>query len=188
MKSLEFEEWDGGRLVVNREFGGILRANGLATFHGLMTHQGGDVAKNVLRERTTTRIALTDTNGGRQAFYLKRHSPAPWKEYVKPLLRLARPMLGARHEWNAILQFHAAGISTMTPVAFGESGGHSFLLTAALDGCTKLSHWVRAESVRRNNEMAGATLTAEDAEFAENRGRRAEDGKRIGGSYDPLTT
>ena len=174
MKNLEFEEWDGGRLVVNREFGDLLHANGLATFRELMTFSAGNVAKNSLRERTTTRIVLTDTNAESQAFYLKRHGPAPWKEYLKPLLRLTRPMLGARHEWNAILQFHAAGISTMTPVALGIAGRQSFLLTAALDGCTKLSHWIGTQSA---DNSVTETLTAKDAEKRENGGRKTEDGK-----------
>ncbi len=152
MKSIAFEEWDNGRLVVNREFASILRANGLETFHSLMQFEGGDVAKNLLRERTTTRITLKDSAGTERAFYIKRHGPPPWKEYVKPLLRLTRPMLGARHEWNAILQFHEAGIPTMTPVALGESGGESFLLTAALDGCTKLSHWAAAHHECHNGK------------------------------------
>jgi heptose I phosphotransferase len=154
LKSLAFEEWDGGRLVVNRGFGDVLCANGLGTFEALMHYQGGDVAKNLLRERTTTRLVLKDAAGRDRAFYLKRHGPAPWKEYVKPLLRLTRPMLGARHEWNAILRFHEAGIPTMTPVALGESGGESFLLTQGIEGCTKLSHWVEAIRAGTNGTHA----------------------------------
>ncbi|MGE3314637.1 MAG: lipopolysaccharide kinase InaA family protein [Planctomycetaceae bacterium] len=143
MKNSEFEAWDDGRLVVNQDFAATLRRNGLITFDSVMQHRGETVAKNLLRERVTTRFTLRNEDGSEDAFYIKRHSPPPWKEYIKPLLRLTSPMLGARHEWEAILQFHRAGIPTMTPVALGESGGHSFLITHALEGCTKLSHWLQ---------------------------------------------
>lgn len=143
MKNFEFERWDGGRLIVNTAFASVLRHNGMTNFDAVMHHQGETVAKNLLRERVTTRFTLVDVHGDRAAFYIKRHAPPPWKEYVKPLFRLTRPLLGARHEWNAILNFHAARIPTMTPVALGESRGHSFLITQAIEGCTKLSHWMQ---------------------------------------------
>lgn len=144
MKSIEFEDWDGGKLRVNRDFAPLLRANGLDTFENLMNYSGGTVAKNLLAERTTTRIALSDGTHGR-AFYIKRHTPSPFKEYIKPLLRLTWPILGARNEWNALLHFHDAQIPTMTPVALGESGRMSFLLTEAIEGYTKLSDWFGEE-------------------------------------------
>ena len=86
-----------------------------------------------------------------QAFYLKRHSRPPWKEYVKPLLRFTVPILGARNEWNAIHAFRLAGIRTMTPVAVGESGSRSFLLTEGLVGfqsLAKLEERISKGSVR----------------------------------------
>jgi tRNA A-37 threonylcarbamoyl transferase component Bud32 len=143
LKNIECDRWDGGRLRVNRSFTETLRANGLTTFESLMNFQGGTVAKDLLRERTTTRFRLQDASGGEPAFYIKRHGPAPLKEYLKPWLRLRGPILGARHEWNAILRFRDAGIPTMTPVALGESGEHSFLVTRAIEGCHKLSEKVR---------------------------------------------
>lgn len=141
MRKFVLEHWDGGRLIVNRDFAPILRRHCLATFDALMQFQGGRVAKNLLPERTTTKFVLTDDDGER-ALYIKRHGPAPWKEYVKPLLRLTLPVLGARAEWNAMIRFHAVGIPTMTPVALGESGRLSFVVTEAIEGCTKLSHWM----------------------------------------------
>jgi heptose I phosphotransferase len=136
----ELERWDAGRLTVNRGFADVLSDAGLETFESLWSFAGGQVAKNVLRERTTTRIVLPDRRtGGDAAFYLKRHAPVPLKEYIKPLLRLRWPILGARNEWNAILQFHDAGLPTMTPVALGQCGHRSLLLTRAIEGCRKLS-------------------------------------------------
>lgn len=140
MTRFQLETWDDGRLVVNAHHAAALRSHNLTTFESLWTYAGGTVAKNLLKERTTTRIDLNDEHGRPAAYYLKRHTRAPWKEYIKPFLRLTWPVLGARPEWDAILRFHAAGIATMTPVALGESKGRSMLLTAAIEGCRKLSH------------------------------------------------
>ena len=168
MKSFEFESFDGGRLTLNRAFVDVFDSHGMLTFDALMNHSGGSVAKNLLRERTTTRFELTAHEADASpegptccasrvrsrsertpfAFYIKRHSPPPMKEYLKPLLRLTWPILGARNEWNALLRFHAAGIATMVPGALGESRGHSFLVTQAIEGCDKLSHWMDAHLVQ----------------------------------------
>jgi heptose I phosphotransferase len=142
LRNLAFEDWDRGRLRVNSAFAGLLRAHGLTTFDSLMHFADVEVAKDLRRERVTARIVLKDAAGA-HGFYIKRHGPPPWKEYIKPLLHLQWPLLGARHEWNAILRFHEADIPTMTPVAFGESGRYSFLVTEALDGCQKLSEWMQ---------------------------------------------
>ncbi len=157
MKSFEFESWDNGRLTINRDAADILAQNGLQAFDDFM-HLQGDVAKDFLAERTTLRFALRDEAGREQAFYIKRHTRSSWKEYVKPLLRLTTPILGARHEWEAILQFHQAGINTMTPVALGESGTRSFLVTRALEGCGKLSHWLRETHQPHNPQSAKSKI------------------------------
>ena len=140
MTTFTLQTWDEGRLIVNLDHAARLWNARLATFDALWNHAGGTVAKNLLKERTTTRIEVTDTQGESHAYFLKRHTRPPFKEYLKPLLRLTWPILGARPEWDAILRFHAAGIPTMTPVALGQSHGNSFLLTAAIEGCRKLSH------------------------------------------------
>jgi heptose I phosphotransferase len=142
LKNLAFEDWDGGRLRVNSAFADVLRNHGLTTFESLMHFSDAEVTKDLRRERVTSRLVLTDASG-KHAFYLKRHGPPPWKEYLKPLIRFRLPLLGARHEWNAILRFHEARIPTMTPVALGESGRYSFLLTEALDDCQKVSEWMQ---------------------------------------------
>ncbi len=154
MTNLAFEDWDDGRLRVNRAFAPILQDNGLASFSALMNHSGGTVAKQLLAERTTTRITLS----GSKSFYLKRHTPPPLKEYVKPLLRLTWPILGAANEWRALLQFHAAGIPSMTPVALGRSGRHSFVLTEALEGYVKLSHWLEGDPPPEQLSLVGSKV------------------------------
>jgi lipopolysaccharide core heptose(I) kinase len=143
MTTFPFETWDDGRLTVNREFAASLRTMEFSSFASFMS-AAGDVAKDLLPERTTVRLSLPGRDGQPRDFYLKRHRPSPLKEYVKPWLRLSRPLLGARHEWNAILQFHAAGIATMTPVAMGEHRGESFLLTEGIANCRKLSEWMES--------------------------------------------
>jgi heptose I phosphotransferase len=142
VKNFAFDVWDGGRLTVNRDFSPLLLLNGLTTFDLLMDFSGGRVAKNVLRERTTTRIELADEAGVERIFFLKRHRRPPLVELVKPWLRLQRPIHGARNEWDAILRFHQTGIATMLPVVLGEERGRSFLLTAAIEGCCKVTEWL----------------------------------------------
>eukprot|EP00913_Durusdinium_trenchii_P008975 g8441.t1 len=121
----------------------LLRDHGLVTFDAFMNDTGGEVAKNLLAERVTSRFSLKQTDGGEVAFYIKRHTAPPIKEYIKPWLRLTRPILGARGEWRAMIEFHSAGIATMIPVALGEQGTRSFVVTRAIDGCEKLSDWMQ---------------------------------------------
>lgn len=139
MTSFHLENHDSGRLIVNGAFSELLRRHGRLTFDSNWTQTAdADVAKNARTDRVTLRFTLAD-NGVNRGFYIKRHTRSSWKEYLKPLLRLTWPILGARNEWNAILEFHQVGLPTMTPVALGESGSDSFLITEALENCTKLS-------------------------------------------------
>jgi len=158
----DFATWDNGRVTVNRNHTETLRAAGLCSFQTFMHAERGEVAKNLRRDRTTLRINLRNPPGEANSFYLKRHLSPPWKEYVKPLLRFRRPIVGARNEWHAIQEFHRAGIPTMVPVAFGECGTESFLLTEAIDGCAKLSEWMQ----RQFGDDCSAAQKADDGETA----------------------
>lgn len=140
MSRFELEKWDSGKVTVNKTFAELLRLHGWNTFDDVWARSArADITKNVRTDRVTLRFTLRDGDVER-VFYIKRHSRSSWKEYIKPLLRLTWPILGARNEWNAIMHFHKAQIATMTPVALGESGEHSFLITEGLENCTKLSH------------------------------------------------
>jgi len=139
---LETVEWDGGRLLVNRHFASLLQRHQLTSFDSLMYYDGGEIAKHVIAERPTTRIILQGETAP-VTLYLKRHAPAKLKEYLKPLIRFRWPRLGARPEWNAIQWFQQLGIPTMTPVAIGERGRESLLVTLAIDDCEKLSEWMK---------------------------------------------
>lgn len=137
----EFEDWDGDRLRVNRAFTSILTRHALTSFAAFQKLSGGEIAKEMAHNRVTRRFVLHDESH-EHAFYLKQqHAPA-LREYIKPLLRLRRPIVGVTHEWNAILRCHQLGIPTMVPVAMGRSQRQSFIFTQALEGFEKLSDWM----------------------------------------------
>ena len=139
MTRFELETWDSGKLIVNHSFAELLRRHDWQTFATIWSRTAdAAIAKKLRTDRITLRFTLDD-NGVQRPFYIKRHGRSSWKEYLKPLLRLTWPILGARNEWNAILDFHDIGLPTMTPVAFGEAGSDSFLITESLENCDKLS-------------------------------------------------
>ncbi len=168
MKSFAFDDWDGGRLTVNRQFAPLLKRHGLTTFDAIANYTGGQVAKNAVRERSTIRLDLADAGGSTRTLYLKRHRPPRLWELVKPLLRLTLPIVGARNEWEAIVRFHEAGIATMEPVALGEHAGRSFVMTEGIAGCQKLTTWIDARRhTLRNGELAALrTIVAGVADVA----------------------
>jgi heptose I phosphotransferase len=162
VKSFAFDEWDGGRLTVNRQFASLLTRHSLTTFDAIANFTGGQVAKNVLPERTTTRLDLEDEEGATRTLYLKRHTRPRVTELIKPLMRLTRPIVGARNEWEAILRFHEVGIPTMVPVALGEAGGRSFLITEGIEGCQKLTVWMDAHKhALHNGQLASLRKIAQ---------------------------
>jgi len=151
--------WDHGRLHVVPGFAPLLEKHGLTTFDSLYHFQESSVAKNLLKERVTVRIELGD-DSETQAFYLKRHSPSRIGEYVKFLIRLRRPLIGAWNEWQALTAWQRFSLPTQIPVAYGRSGRHSLLLTLALEGCDKLSELIEHDrdgshriSPRRRHEL-----------------------------------
>lgn len=144
MTQFAFERWDESRLIVNRDYLSLLRTHKLDNFETFMRSDLGNVAKHQRLERSTYRLLLEENTGRPIELYIKQHRAAPWKEYIKPWLRLRRPILGARHEWDAIGHFHRAGIPTMVPVAVGEWRGESFLVTRGIEQCCKVSDWMDA--------------------------------------------
>lgn len=78
-----------------------------------------------------------------RGFFAKVHKGVGWGEIIANLLRLRRPVLGARNEWQALNRLHQLGVDTMTPVAFGEKGWNparqcSFLVTEELEAMISL--------------------------------------------------
>jgi hypothetical protein len=138
VNSFAFETWDGGRLRVNLDHADLLCRHKLTTFSSLYHYTGGVVARDLAREHGAMQIELEDA-GLAQSFCLKRHARQRWHAYWTPFLQLRWPILGARQEWDSILQRHASGVGVAIPVALGEHDGQSFLLTAASAGCARLS-------------------------------------------------
>lgn len=73
-----------------------------------------------------------------RSWFLKHHTGVGWKAVLGDWFRGRRPVTGADNEWHAIRALRAAGIDTMTAVAFGRRGGNpagreSFLITADLE-------------------------------------------------------
>ena len=156
----ELDKWDDGKLVVNHAFANLLRRQHWTTFAAIWSHTAeATVAKKLRTDRITLRFTLDDA-GHERAFYIKRHGRSSLKEYLKPLFSLRLPILGARNEWNALLAFHEAELPTMTPVAFGQHGANSFLITEALENCTKLSE---LETTKPKGSSSVNAIHAEDA-------------------------
>ncbi|MEH6668891.1 lipopolysaccharide core heptose(I) kinase RfaP [Halopseudomonas sp.] len=89
----------------------------------------------VFRELEARRTLRTEVAG--QGYFVKIHRGVGWGEIVKNWVTLKRPVLGADQEWNAIHALTAAGVPTMTAVAYGEQGAnpasrHSFIITEEL--------------------------------------------------------
>ncbi|VAX42745.1 hypothetical protein MNBD_PLANCTO02-301 [hydrothermal vent metagenome] len=152
-----FEKWDDNKLIVNKTFAEYFQAAELTTFDALMNYSKTEVAKNLLQERVTSRFCLQDNAGNKKSFFIKRHSPSPLKEYIKPLFRFRLPILGAKTEWDALLRFHAEGIPTMMPVLFGQSKRYSLLVTEALEDCLKLSDWMNNSLSDRSQNCSPQT-------------------------------
>ena len=109
-----------------------------SVFSAIMDLSGD--SKRLIDRRETLRLEIDG-----QTYFLKKHCGVGWNEIIKNLSSLKRPIVSARTEWVGIQQLEALGISTLSPVGFGErSGGnpaeiHSFLMTRELEGMVKLS-------------------------------------------------
>jgi len=139
-RQIKVEKRDSGKLIVNADFAEILEANALATADALWSLQGEDVKKQ-LSTRGTERVFLKKPDGGSVEAYIKRYTPLPAREYLKNIISM-RPFFpdGAKHEWDAILAFHKAGIETMLPMAVASPGGkRGALLTLGITGYERAS-------------------------------------------------
>ena len=118
MKRFAAETWDNGRLLVNPAFAAIMRTNGLDSFERVLSRPELTEAKNLRSDRITSRFEMLNDDGLSESYFLKWHGPAPLKDYIKPVLQLKRPIVGAWNEWLAMHLFAEAGIPSMIPVAF----------------------------------------------------------------------
>lgn len=76
----------------------------------------GEVFREVASRRTLK------THIGGQPYFAKIHFGVGWVEIVKNLVQGRLPVLGARSEWLALKKLREAGVPTMTPVLFCETG------------------------------------------------------------------
>lgn len=128
--------------VRNADCEDLIKRHGLADFDGLMRRDDGDVIKHAVASRKTVRLQLP----GGAAVFLKRHYCTGFFATLKALLKFA-PEPTALDEFRYIAAFHECGIPTVTPVAAGKRRAgplqsESFLISLALDGCTKLDEYL----------------------------------------------
>jgi hypothetical protein len=125
---------DGGRLIVGSEFLPLLQAAGLDSFDKIMALPAEAVIRAV-PGRSTVRIELPLSTGGRLVGYLKRYA----EEYLSPFEKLLRRIHWpgsddeAAREWRKMLLLRTHNFLTAVPIAVGQSrrGGivtSSFLL------------------------------------------------------------
>lgn len=153
-----WESLDHGRLIICGRFARIFRAHGLTSCRQLLDYDGGVVARRV-GSRETRQFILNEPSGPVH-FFLKRHGRPAWRDRILPWLQGGRPIHGARNEWEAILAFHDAGIPTMTPVAFGELGADSLLVTEALPARCNLLELIGGRTTGTSIAMQTSSIPA----------------------------
>lgn len=98
--------------------------------------------------RLTQEIMLNE-----QYYFIKQHIGVGWKEIIKNLLQLKKPVVSAFNEWAAIKKCQTLGILTPQIAAYGKKGWHpaslqSFILTKALKNTQSL------EEICKNWQLA----------------------------------
>lgn len=122
----------------------------------------GEVFRAVKNRRTIRFEA------GGQAYFMKIHRGAGWREIFKNLVQGRLPVLGAADEWRAIERLEQAGVATMTVAGKGARGRNparreSLIITEALEGMITLEDLVRTWGGLRGArqvELKRALLTA----------------------------
>ncbi len=130
-------------LILATDVAPLLARAGLISFGDFMRFTGG-IRICHKRGRSVYRLEIEG-----RAFYLKRNC-FHCVEFLKGLSRFRLPARGARQEWKNILAVRAAGISTVSPVAFGEKPflgieTCSFTLTEELYHCRPLDQLIRKD-------------------------------------------
>lgn len=162
--SIEFETWDDGKLLVNKDYVEFMRHNNITDAETLLKISSESV-KNILKQRGTERAFLESVNGTTLVeTYIKRYLPIPFKEKIKSLVSLKPYAFDGIHEWNALLKFHSLALPTMIPIAAGTSGESTFNLTVGITDYTRASDLfekLKTDRLRRRKlirsiaEMAG---------------------------------
>ena len=127
----------------------------------------GEVYRRSARRRTS-RVVI-----GGKTYFAKVHEGVGWREIAKNLLAGKRPVLGARHDFEASRRLRAQGVIAPEVAAFGERGfdparRRSFAIHDALEGFRSLEDvghgWLAAPpaiGLKRGLLTAAGRLTAE---------------------------
>jgi len=79
-------------------------------------------------------------------YYIKSHTGVGWREILKNLSYLKKPVIGAQNEWHGIHHLDRINIKTMTPAGYGMANRNparrqSFIITEALEDTISLEEY-----------------------------------------------
>jgi len=79
-------------------------------------------------------------------YYIKSHTGVGWREILKNLSYLKKPVIGAQNEWHGIHHLDRINIKTMTPAGYGMVNRNparrkSFIITEALEDTISLEEF-----------------------------------------------
>lgn len=147
------ETLDHGRLIVNREFSEIIKANNLDSAARLWNVRS-ETVKAVIPERSTGRIWLKSPGtGDLLEFYIKRFVPASMGERLKNWICLKQGWYDAFHEWRAINTLLDLGLDTMLPAAVAQAGANSCLLTLGITDFVRASDLMSELHIHKDREL-----------------------------------
>jgi UDP-glucose:(heptosyl)LPS alpha-1,3-glucosyltransferase len=83
---------------------------------------------------------------GDKHYYIKSHTGVGWREILKNLSYLKKPVIGAQNEWHGIHHLDRINIKTMTPAGYGmvnrnPARRQSFIITEALENTVSLEEY-----------------------------------------------
>ena len=131
-------------LIINRSFKKIFLLNNLLDPERIWLIKDEPV-KKVLKERTTGRFFLKNSNEEYIEFYIKRYSPTSIKNRIRDIFSLKWKCFDAYNEWNALLKFHKNQLPTLIPVLVGKIDKKTFLITLGLKGYCRASDLLEKE-------------------------------------------
>jgi UDP-glucose:(heptosyl)LPS alpha-1,3-glucosyltransferase len=107
-----------------------------------------ETAGEIIRKAPGRQTVLFDHDG--KNYYIKSHTGVGWREILKNLSYLKKPVIGAQNEWHGIHHLDRINIKTMTPAGYGmvnrnPARRQSFIITEALEDTISLEefcgHW-----------------------------------------------
>ena len=98
----------------------------------------------VIRKAPGRHTILFDYDDKR--YYIKSHTGVGWREILKNLSYLKKPVIGAQNEWHGIHHLDRINIKTMTPAGYGmvnrnPARRQSFIITEALEDTVSLEEY-----------------------------------------------